>query len=273
MPGRGTAIILALAAIAGPAAAATTVPDPGTYVVDRAGIVDAATERRLESLLAELEGKTTAQVKVLTVSDTAGEPFFDFVQRHAELWRLGQEGKDNGALIVMSLGDREVRIHPGYGLEPVLPDIWCADVARNVFVPHFRAGNYSQGIFDGTVAVANRVAEAANVSLSESGPRTQPVGLPGRPSLRSCGAALAPLIILIVLISVLSRRRRYRRRWGGALGDALIWGMLMRNMTRGGGFGRGGFGGGLGRGFGGGFGGGSFGGGGRFGGGGGGARW
>ena len=52
------------------------VPDPGTYVVDNAGIIDPGTERRLEGWLRELEQKTTAQVKVLTVQSTQGEPFF-----------------------------------------------------------------------------------------------------------------------------------------------------------------------------------------------------
>ena len=44
-----------------------TIRDPGTYVVDRAGIIDGGIEQRLEALLRELEQKTTAQVKILTV--------------------------------------------------------------------------------------------------------------------------------------------------------------------------------------------------------------
>ena len=49
-----------------------TIPDPGTFVVDTAGIIDDTAERRLEGWLRELEQKTTVQVKVLTVQTTDG---------------------------------------------------------------------------------------------------------------------------------------------------------------------------------------------------------
>ncbi len=248
-----------------------TVSDPGTYVVDRAGIVDDRIEASLNGWLRELEQKTTAQVKVLTVATTNGEDFFTFVQRHAELWQLGKKGKDNGALIAVAVSERKVRIQTGYGLEAVLPDSWCGSLSRSVFAANFRAGKFSDGIYEGTVAVANKVADDAKVTLT------------GIPNLRHRPAAdrrppLAGLIpVVIILIVVLaSRRRRYRGGWGGGgLWRTIFWGSILRDGLRGGrGFsGFGGFSGGFGgRGGGGGF-GGSFGGGGRFGGGGGGSSW
>ena len=36
-----------------------SIPDPGTFVVDTAGIIDASVERQLEGWLRELEQKTT----------------------------------------------------------------------------------------------------------------------------------------------------------------------------------------------------------------------
>jgi len=272
------------------APAEITVRDPGKYVVDSAGIVDDDAERKLEGWLRELEQKTTAQVKVLTVPSTDGEPFFDFVQRHAELWKLGRKGEDNGVLIVVAVHEREVRIHTGYGLESALPDSWCGSLTRNVMVPPFRQGAFSAGIYQGTVAVANKVADAANVGLTGipeyryASERTQ--GAP--PQGVACGAGIVPFILLIIILSSMSRRRRYYRRWGGGLGEAIFWGSVMSDLMRGGrsrggsgGLNRGSFGG-----FGGPFGGfggfsggrsggfgGSFGGGGRFGGGGGGAKW
>ena len=114
------------------------VPDPGTYVVDSAGIIDPGTERQLEGWLRELEQKTTAQVKVLTVDSTQGEPFFSFVHRHAEAWKLGRKGQDNGALIALALKERKVRIHTGYGLEGALPDSWAGSASRAVASQFFR---------------------------------------------------------------------------------------------------------------------------------------
>jgi uncharacterized protein len=101
-----------------------TVRDPGTFVV----------EQRLEGWLRELEQKTTAQVKVLTVDSLDGEDVFAFAQRHAELWKLGRKGKDNGVLLVVvpkKAGQQgEIRIHTGYGEEGTVPDSWCGSLAR-----------------------------------------------------------------------------------------------------------------------------------------------
>lgn len=37
-------------------------------------------------------------------------------------WGIGKKQKDNGVLLLVSMGDRSVRIEVGYGLEPSLPD-------------------------------------------------------------------------------------------------------------------------------------------------------
>ena len=142
------------------------VPDPGTYVVDVAGIIDPGIERQLEGWLRELEQKTTAQVKVLTVQSTQGEPFFSFVQRHADAWKLGRKGKDNGALIALALKERKVRIHTGYGLEGALPDSWAGSASRAVASQFFKQGQYSQGLFQLAVVTANQVADSQRVKLT-----------------------------------------------------------------------------------------------------------
>ncbi|HXT61383.1 MAG TPA: hypothetical protein VN699_22260, partial [Pirellulales bacterium] len=56
------AFVVACSLLAAPALARgeVTVADPGTFVVDRAGVIDAPTQQRLENWLKELEQKTTA---------------------------------------------------------------------------------------------------------------------------------------------------------------------------------------------------------------------
>lgn len=264
--------VLALAVMTADLRAEVTIPDPGTFVVDAAGIIDAQTERQLEGWLRELEQKTTAQVKVFTVPTIEGEDFFGFVQRHAELWKLGQEGKDNGVLIAVAIRERKDRIHVGYGLESVLPDSWCGSLRRKDLVPYFKEGRFADGLFRGTVAIANKVADSANVKLTGI-PQYRHQYRRGRPGGMACGGVM-PLFVMIIVFSSMSRRARHRGRWGGGgLGRGLFWGLMLTSMLGGrGSFGGGGFGGGFGGGLGGGF-GGSFGGGGGFGGGGAGGSW
>ncbi len=166
MPGKTPVLICAFAVLAAAAHAEVTVPDPGTYVVDRAGVIDASTKARMESWLGELEQKTTAQVKVLTVQTSDGEDAFTFGMRHAELWKLGKKGKDNGVLIVLALEEREDHILTGYGVEHILPDGWCGSLRRKAMVPRFKKGQFGQGLYDATVAIANKIGDDANVSLT-----------------------------------------------------------------------------------------------------------
>lgn len=250
------------------ARAEVTIADPGTYIVDRAGIVEDGVEQQLEGWLRELEQRTTAQVKVMTVPTTGGEDVFGFAQRHAEKWKLGGKGKDNGALIVMAMQERGVRIQVGYGLEPVLPDSWCGSLSRNVIAAAFKQGRFSEGVYQGTVAVANKIADGANIRLTGI-PEFRYRRSPGSGTVVG-GAGFSTLFVFILILIALSRRRRHYGRWGGGLAEGMFWGSILSSALRGGRGSHwgGGFGGGSGGGF-----GGSFGGGGRFGGGGGGASW
>lgn len=246
------------------AIAANKIPEPNTHVADYAGVLDNGTEKQIDGYLTELEQKTGAQVIVLTVQTTEGRTIEQFALDVAEQWKLGQKGKDNGALVAVAIRERRARVEVGYGLEGVLPDIWCSRMQEQFFVPNFKDGNYARGLLDGAVAIANRIADEKGVKLSGV-PATRVKARRGR---RGTGASISTIIILIVIISIFTgggRRRRYRRSWGGGLMDAVIIGSMLRGGGRswgggwggGGGFGGGGFGGGsFGGGGGGGFGGG-----------------
>ena len=158
----------------------------------------------MEGWLRELERKTTAQVKVLTVPTTDGEDIFGFVQRHAEAWRLGRKGKDNGALIALAVKERRVRIHTGYGLEGVLPDSWAGTASRRVATDFFRAGKYAEGLLALTVATANRVADGARVKLTGA-PDYRIRGGRRRVTGAGIGGSLMPVLVLLFFLSSLRR--------------------------------------------------------------------
>lgn len=139
---------------------------PSQYVVDLAGIVDDATKVRLNSSLRELEDKTTVQMVILTVPSLNGESLEDLSLRTAEKWKLGQKGKDNGVLLIISLQERKYRFEIGYGLERILPDSLVGSIGRSYLVPNFRNGDYSKGISDTAFAVINTIAAAEGVALT-----------------------------------------------------------------------------------------------------------
>lgn len=268
-----TAIVLLSAALgcAASARAEVNVAVPKDHVADEAHLLDAATYKKLDDYLTELENKTGAQVILLTLPTIEGEEIVSFAQRHFDRWKLGQKGKDNGAIIVLALKERRAWIHTGYGLEGALPDGWCGSAVRKVRDEYFRAGKYAEGLHDLVLAVANKVADEQGVKL-EGVPEVR-----HREDRDSSATVILVLCVLGVVIWLyIQRRRYYRRVWRtGSLSQGGFWGSLLQEMARnssssnwsGGSFG-GGFGGGS-------SGGGSFGGGGggSSGGGGGGASW
>ena len=212
---------------------------PQTYVVDVAGIINDAVKHRLNGYLQELEQKTTAQMIVLTVPDLGGDSIEDFSIRIAnDKWKLGQKGKDNGVLFLVAFKDRKYRIEVGYGLEGVLPDSLVGSLGRKLLVPYFRKGDYSDGIYATTLAVANIIAKHYGVKI-EGMPSVeysrQPASRGNPPSMFSAIIAVLFFIILgilfvrnpraFLLFLLFSSMGGRRGPWGG-----------------GGGFGGGGFG-------------------------------
>lgn len=236
---------------------AVDIPTPETHVADRANIIDEQTESSLNGFLAELEIKTGAQMVVLTVNTTGGIPINRFSIDVANKWKLGQSQLDNGVLVVIANKDRKYRIEVGSGLETVIPNSFCEEIGTILFAPNFRNGNYNEGIYQGTIAIINKIANDIGVTISGT-PKT--IHLPER---RSSGLSFLPILLIFILpMLLIGRRRSYgRSRWGG-----MPFFMMMPFMFGGfggsggghregdsfssGGFG--GFGGGLGGGFGGG---------------------
>jgi uncharacterized protein len=177
---------------------------PRDYVVDLAGIVRSDLKNELNAYLQTLEQKTTAQVLVLTVRTLDSQNIEEFALNTKEKWKLGQKGKDNGVLIVVAVNDRKYRIEVGYGLESVLPDSMVGSIGREYFVPYFRAGDYSTGIYAGTIAVIRTIAAHEGVSITTGSERTQPHGASTRKPISTFNKIILIAFGVILLVLCLA---------------------------------------------------------------------
>ena len=234
--------------------AEVVVPDrPLNHVVDLAGIIDANFEDGLNRYLLELEQKTTAQMVILTVKDLEGEDIFDASLSIAhDKWKLGQKGKDNGVLLMISLNDRKYWTQVGYGLEGVLPDSLTGSIGRQFLVPYFKKGDYSTGITAAAIAMINEIAADAGVEI---------IGMPklrGRSSNQYGGAQRRKLTLpekifsVLFFIGLIYLFIKHPRLFMLFLMMSMMGGGRRSGWSGGGGFGGGSFGGGGGGGFGGG---------------------
>ena len=249
------ALLLCLATAA--ALAQSAPPELTATVNDFAGIIDAATERELDRRIRALQAASGDVVVVATVRTI--QPFGAIEEYAVRMFEnqgrgIGEKGKDNGALLLVAVEDRQMRIEVGYDLEEFVPDGFAGETIRSVIRPEFQRGNYSRGILAGTTQIINRVAARRGVTLQDV-----PQAAPSR-EVRNPGLPIGQIVFMIVLFLLLfggGGRRRRRRRWGGGWSG---WhsgvgpfggGMFGGGMGgfgggfggRGGGFGGGGFGG------------------------------
>ncbi len=108
-------------------------------------------------MLAEGERSTGAQVVLAIFPSLEGQSLEDFSIRLAEKWRVGQKGLDDGAIVLVFVQDRKLRIEVGYGLEGAIPDIEAARIIREVIAPRFREGRFAAGLEAGVRALYARV--------------------------------------------------------------------------------------------------------------------
>lgn len=237
------------------------IPPTGLWVTDRADVLSSSEEQALAAKLEGYADTTSTQIVVVTIPSLEGGNIVRYAVQLGQQWGVGQEERDNGAVILLSEEDRRVFIATGFGLEGVVPDIIAGRIVRNIMVPAFRQGNYYQGL-----------SGAVDAMIAAIGGRYEAVAV-DRASREDGGVNMATIFILMIIgyffVSGFRRRggdddggggpRRVRR--GAGMAPMIIWG--------GGGFGGRGGGGGFGGGGLGGFGGG----GGGFGGGGAGGGW
>lgn len=136
---------------------ALDVPPLTGQIVDLAHVLPSSTVESLTAKLAAHESQSSNQVAVLIVPSLEGESLEEFSHRVATTWKLGQKGTDNGALLLVAIKERKVRIEVGYGLEGVLTDARSAQIIRNEIVPRFRAGDIPGGVMEGINAIVKTI--------------------------------------------------------------------------------------------------------------------
>ena len=133
--------------------AALPVPALTGRVNDYAGMISAPVKAELEAKIKQFETAESTQIVILTVPSLKGDVIEDFSIRVAEVWKIGQKGKDNGVLLIVSKDDHKVRIEVGFGLEGKLTDLVSGHITRNEIVPAFKAGQFDAGFTKGVTAI------------------------------------------------------------------------------------------------------------------------
>lgn len=145
--------------------------DHTKHLVNPDGIVSAAVQSQIDSLLLDLRRRSSAEVVAVIVDDIDSDDIDSYATELFNSWGLGKSDKNNGILILVAKDMRRGVIRTGYGAEGVLPDIISGRILRNEMFPRFKEGDYEGGMLAGVKAVHDAVTdpEAAAELMSGEG--------------------------------------------------------------------------------------------------------
>lgn len=218
-------------------------PRSNTLVTDYTNILNDGERNALEQKLVAFNDSTSTQIAIVVMKSVGNYDIADYSVQLFNNWKIGQEKKNNGVLILVAKDDRKVWITTGYGIEGVLPDALCKRVIEQDIKPNFKQGNYYEGLDEATNSIMSIVKGefGANDYMQQKKGQRIPW----------FGVVMVIFIFFIVIFSKILRTSRYASM--NHLGFWAAWALLNAAASRshgswggfsgGGGFGGGGFGG------------------------------
>jgi len=191
------------------------VPPLRTRVTDLTGTLSESERQALEAKLADWEARTTNQLAVLIVPTTKPEPIEQYAIRVAEAWKIGQKGKDNGAILLIAKDDKQLRLEVGYGFEGVLTDLTSRRIIAETIAPLFSKGQFGAGLNAGIDRIISVVGEGK--PLPEAEPRR-------RAPAHGFHIGTLALILLVAVPAIGAILRRILGNVGGSVIGAGIVG-------------------------------------------------
>ncbi|HPU59327.1 MAG TPA: TPM domain-containing protein, partial [Candidatus Avimonas sp.] len=149
----------------------------------------------------------------VTVESLGGQDLEEFSIDLARDWRIGQEGKNYGILLLLAVSERQVRIEVGYGLEGAMTDIKSGIILDTYAIPYFKNDDFSTGLKKAYNAIVNEVYIEYGLEPEEGYIPADDIRNED-PAGDDDGEGIAGLLILIIavfVISLLLSTRRNRR--------------------------------------------------------------
>jgi len=156
------------------AAHSLEVPKLQGYVNDYAGMISPSAKSKIEEELRAFENSDSTQIVILTIPSLEGGNIEEFGIKAGETWKIGQQGKDNGILFIVSKQERKIRVEVGRGLEGKLTDLMAGRIIDLVITPRFKRGDFDGGFMAGVSALIDATrgefqAEQRSVQRSQKG--------------------------------------------------------------------------------------------------------
>lgn len=209
-------------------------PAPDGFVVDRAGVLDAAAMARLNDRITAVQAATGGDVGVVILTDLRGRDASDVGVAVYRAWgigtmdSIGSARRDLGALLLIvpkelsPTGQGDCWITTGSGAEATLHDGDAGYICREMVVPELRERQYERAVAAGVSGIGSFLARAAEGESGASRSILDDGGAGRRGPLAAVlpwiGIALVftpllfPLGVVAIVVGYLLRKRQLRRR-------------------------------------------------------------
>ncbi|MCX6164613.1 MAG: TPM domain-containing protein [Ignavibacteriae bacterium] len=123
------------------------------FVTDETGALSKSQLDYLRLKLYYFFDSTSTQIVVYMISTLNGEPIEEVANAIAMKNKIGKKDNNNGVLLLIAKNDHKLRIEVGYGLEGVLTDALSSQIIKKEIAPHFKEGDFYEGISKGIDAI------------------------------------------------------------------------------------------------------------------------
>jgi len=127
--------------------------EPVGHVNDFAKMLTSGERQQLEQKLRNYRDTTTTVISIATLDNLGGISIEEAATTLFNDWKMWEDNKDNGALILIAEEERKMRIEVGYGLEGAIPDVMAGRIIREILTPNFKQSDYYGGLDRATSAI------------------------------------------------------------------------------------------------------------------------
>ena len=199
-----------------------SIPNPtDNYYLDEENLLDDSTKENINKTNRQLEDKTGSQVVVMTLANPEGLDGNYYGTEIFNAWKIGDQKKDNGVLILLLMSDEEgknqINIITGYGIEGRLNDGKIGRIIDTFMLDKLIDGDYSAGINEGFNAVVGEIAAEYDIELEKdyTGYQEELANSPYDEGGISLGTIIFMIIIFIVISNIINKNNNYRGGGGG----------------------------------------------------------
>jgi uncharacterized protein len=202
-------------------------------VYDEANILSQQEKDDLNKKLIAFADSTSTEIEVVIIPSTKGEDVNFLATMFGQKWGIGKKGVDNGVVFLIATEDHTMSIQQGRAVEQYLTASVAGQILDYIVTPHFKQGEWYEGINRGTSAIMEAVQG-----------KFKPLNDPGEGGNVSISKILIIAFVILIILSILSRRGRRNYPGGFFPFPGSFGGGGFGGGSSGGGGGFGGFGGG-----------------------------